>query len=505
MQPARALVLAHRSELIYQAQDKIQRVTGLDAQVEMAEYRADTHSLMGLPPVVVSTIQTQTAGGDGGGRMTKFNPMDFGVLVIDEGHHAVSASYRRCIKWYVDGNPDLKILGVTATPDRQDEEALGQVFGDVAFDYETLNAIDDGWLVPVEQHPVHIEGIDLSNCGTVAGDFNGADLAEVMEDDKVLMGMADVMIDIAGKRRGIVFCASVVEAERGSEIMNRPAYRPGCSAWVCGKTDKDARRKILSDFASGAIQFLWNVGVLTEGFDDAGVEIVFMGRPTKSRALYAQMLGRGTRPAESVAHLLNDVPDAEARRAMIAGSIKPSCEIIDFVGNAGRHKLITPADILGGNYSDEVIAEVTRRAQESSKPVNVSDALKAAQKAIEAKKKMEAFKRAALTAKAKYSMSTVNPFDVFDISPAMERGWDKGKHLSEKQAAILMKQGIDPSALPYGQAKQLLNETFRRWGNGLASFKQAQHLKRHGFTAPMRRDEAARALDRVFGNRRGAA
>lgn len=494
MRPARAMVLAHREELIFQARDKIQRVTGFDAQVEMADYRADLAGLLGPPPVVVSTVQTHTAGGDGGGRMSKFDPMDFGVLVIDEAHHATADTYRRCIDWYR-RNPALRVLGVTATPDRADEEALGQVFGSVAYDYEVLDAIQHGWLVPVEQQVVNVEGLDFSQCRTTAGDLNGADLAEVMEYEQNLHGVADPVFRIAGRRRTLLFAASVEQAERIAEILNR--HEPGSAAWLCGKTDKDTRRKVLGDFAAGALRFVCNVGVLTEGFDDAGVEVVAMARPTKSRALYAQMVGRGTRPADDIAHALNGVDGELARRSMVAASRKPSCLVVDFAGNAGRHKLVTSADILGGNVSDDAVEIAARKAREAGAPVDMAKALDEAQKEVERRKMAEAAKRAALTAKAKYNVSRVDPFDVFDIAPTKERGWHKDKRLSEKQRGLLMRQGINPDAMPYGQAKQVLDEMFRRWDAGLASFGQAKVLKRNGLVAPMRRDEAKKAIDRI--------
>jgi superfamily II DNA or RNA helicase len=234
--PRKALVLAHRAELIHQAKDKIQRVTGYRVEVEMAALRADLHAgLFASPQVIVSSIQTQAAGGDGGGRMAKFDPMMFGVLIIDESHHATAKSYRRVIDYYRQ-NPRLKVLGVTATPDRADEEALGQVFEHVAFDYEILDAIRDGWLVPIDQQTVEIEGLDFSNIRTTAGDLNGADLAAVMEAEKPLHGIADATMHIAGDRRTLVFAASVHQAEMLSDIFNR--HKPGCSGWVCGKTDK---------------------------------------------------------------------------------------------------------------------------------------------------------------------------------------------------------------------------------------------------------------------------
>ena len=490
MQPRRAMVLAHREELIFQARDKIHRFTGLEAEVEMGDYRA-TGLLGMLPSVVVSTVQTQTAGGDGQGRMSKFLPDDFGLLVIDEAHHAVSATYRRCIDWYRQ-NPDLKILGVTATPDRADEEALGQVFDSVAYDYEILDAINDGWLVPVEQQVVEVGSLDFSSCRTTAGDLNGADLAAVMEAEQNLHGIASPTLDIAGDRRALVFAASVEQAERLAEIFNRS--RPGSAAFVCGKTPKDERRKLLGDFKAGAVQFVVNVGVLTEGFDDAGVELVVMARPTKSRALYAQMAGRAIRPADSIANSLGSL-DVAGRRSAIATSSKPKCLIVDFAGNAGRHKLVNSCDILGGKVSDEVLDIARSRLRESGKPLDVSEAIDEAQKELQKRKMREAAQRAAIVARTQYTMQQINPFDAWDITPAVERGWDRGKHLSEKQAAILRKQGIDPDGLPYSQAKQLLNELFRRWHNNeSASLRMSRLLQRNHLPMPLRKDEASRLV-----------
>src|SRR5215472_576959 len=363
--PRRALVIAHREELIFQARDKIQRVTGLQADVEMGDYKADG-GLFDSSRVVVSTIQTQCSGGDGGGRMGKFDPQRFGVLIIDEAHHATSPTYRRVIDYYR-SNATLKVLGVTATPDRADEEALGQVFQSVAYDYEVQDAIHDGWLVPIEQQMVHVEGLDYSGIRTTAGDLNGGDLAAVMEAEKNLQQMTSASLSIIGQRRALVFTASVKAAELTAEIFNR--HRSGMAAWVCGKTDREDRRRTLAEFADGKVQVVCNCGVLTEGFDDPGVEVVIMGRPTKSRSLYSQMVGRSTRPLPGVV----DGPEtAEARKAAIGASAKPSCLVVDFVGNAGKHKLVTSADILGGKFSEEALERAVARVKIAGGPVNMT-------------------------------------------------------------------------------------------------------------------------------------
>ena len=496
MFPRRALVLAHREELIFQARDKIQRVTGLQADVEMGEYRAEG-GLFDAARVVVSTIQTQCSGGDGGGRMGKFDPQRFGVLIIDEAHHATSQSYRRVIDYYRT-NPALKVLGVTATPDRTDEEALGQVFQSVAFDYDVLDAINDGWLVPIEQQMVHVEGLDYSSIRTTAGDLNGGDLAAVLEAEKNLQQMASASVAIIGQRRALVFNASVKAAEMTAEFFNR--HRPGMASWVCGKTDKEERRTVLADFAAGKVQVVCNCGVLTEGFDDPGVEVVIMGRPTKSRSLYSQMVGRSTRPLPGVV----DGPEtADERRAAITASAKPSCLVVDFVGNAGRHKLITSADILGGEVSEEAMELALARTLKAGGPVNMTEALAEAEEDLKQREQArlaEAARRAQLVATARFTTQAVDPFDVLSLGPVKSRGRDDERQLTEKQRSLLAKQGINPDNVTFSQGKELVAEIFRRWDGKLCSFKQAKVLRKYGYSAEVSFAEASATIDALAKN-----
>jgi len=504
--PLRTMVIAHRQELIWQARDKIQRVTGLEVDVEMGEYKAAIDGNLFHPraSVIVSTVQTHIAGGDGGGRIGKFDPKDFGLLVIDEAHHATSGSYRRIIDYYMT-NPDLVVLGVTATPDRADEEALGQVFESVGFDYEVLDAIKDGWLVPIEQQFVSVESLDFSSVKTQAGDLNGTDLNAVMTAEKNLHGIASSTIDMIGDRRGIGFAASVEHAHKLSEIFNRHKY--GLSNVVSHKTEKEERKKIISDFACGKIQWLWNCGVFTEGFDDSGVEVISMARPTKSRALYAQMAGRGTRPLESIAHRLGDTPNATLRRALIARSAKPTCLIVDFVGNSGKHKLMTTADILGGNISEEAIAAAISTAMRAGRPVRMGKELEEEEKRQEEMKKKklaEEGRRARLVAKSSYKTQTVDPFDILAIKPVAAKGWDQGKQLSEAQKGILRKAGYNPEGMEYGRAKQLVGIMIDRWKNGKCSINQAKTLEKFGYekteASAMSFEDASKAIDAIAKN-----
>jgi superfamily II DNA or RNA helicase len=366
----------------------------------------------------------------------------------------------------------------------------------VAFDYEVLDAIHDGWLVPIEQQMVHVEGLDYSSIRTTAGDLNGGDLAAVMEAEKNLQQMASASLAIIGQRRSLVFTASVKSAEMTAEIFNR--HRAGMASWVCGKTDREERRRVLADFAAGKLQVVCNCGVLTEGFDDPGVEVVIMGRPTKSRSLYSQMVGRSTRPLPGVV----DGPEtAEARRGAIAGSAKPSCLVVDFVGNAGRHKLVTSADILGGKVSEEAIELAVGRARKAGGPVNMSEALDEAEEELTEQKRLaEAARRARLVATARFTTQAVDPFDVLHLDPVKARGWDVGRQLTEKQRALLAKQGINPDGISFSQGKQLISEIFRRWDGKLCSFKQAKVLRRYGYSTEVSFAEASATIDALAKN-----
>ena len=121
------MVLAHREELITQARDKITAIVPeADVQIEMADFKVVDY-FGKKADVVVSTVQTQCAGPDDSRRMTKFDPSEFAAVVVDEAHHATARSYRECIDHYCQ-NENCRVLGVTATPDRADETALGNVF-----------------------------------------------------------------------------------------------------------------------------------------------------------------------------------------------------------------------------------------------------------------------------------------------------------------------------------------------------------------------------------------
>jgi hypothetical protein len=213
------------------------------------------------------------------------------------------------------------------------------------------------------------------------------------------------------------------------------------------------------------------------------------------------MAGRTMRPHESIAHGLNDRANAAERREMIAASAKPSCLIVDFVGNSGRHKLMTSADILGGKVSDEAIQAATLRARQAGKPVRMDSLLEEEEARLrEARRMAEEATRARLVAKANFEVKIVDPFDLLQLQPVAPRGWDKNKVLSEKQVGFLRKQGINPYNLPYAQAKQLIGEIIGRFSRHLCTLNQAKLLKKFGVSTDLTFEAASKTIDAIARN-----
>lgn len=489
----RCLVIAHRSELVEQAARHIQTRVGINASVEMAERRATTGGYS--DPVVVASVQTCVAERGGAKRMERFNPSQFSLVVVDEAHHATSSSYRDVINYFTAGG--AKVLGVTATPDRADEEALGQVFDSVAYEYGVAEGIADGYLVPIKQTMVTVSSLDYSDCRTTAGDLNGADLDRVLKYEETLHRMVEPTVKIAGERRTLVFCASVEHAERVAEIINR--YKPNTAAFVSANTPQDRRRTIFRDFGDGKYQFLCNVGIATEGWDDPatdnkGVQFIAMMRPTKSRSLYCQMVGRGTR---TLATVIDGLETPEARKAAIAASAKKCVTVLDFVGNCGRHKLMRVADALGGTWSDAVRDRATAKSEQDANnsllvEVDVLEQMDEVERDL--KREAEQKRRTFIKVSTTYKTQDINPFSSLGIVPQRVPGWAKRIPASEKQLTFLKRNNVpNVDNLNTKEASQLIDHIMSS-----PSDKQAWVLRKAGLDpAQFDRKGASEAIDKI--------
>lgn len=490
----RSLVLAHRQELVDQAARRIAQRTGRNVSIERGDQWAPRH---GERDVVCATVQSLIAGRADNRRMTRFTPEHFDVVVIDEAHHAIANSYRYILEHFA--HDGAKILGVTATPDRADEEALGRVFEAVAYEYGLDRAIEDGWLCRVRQTCVQVCDLDLSNVHTTAGDLNQEALGFIVEEEKMLHAFAHPTYELSRGRKTLVYCVTVKQAERFAEILNR--WEPDCARFVSGKTPEHERNEIFGGFGKGTFRFLVNVGIATEGWDDPSVDhpiqVISMCRPTKSRSLYAQCVGRATR---AVPGIVDAQPTAELRKAAIESSVKRYAEVLDFVGNSGKHKLITLTDIMCDDIEDDEREELTRRVKEKAtrEAVDPSEELEKMRAEREELKKREIAKRAGLKLTTKYSVSEIDPFDLLDIKPVRERAWHRNRPLSDKQRALLEKFKVDPTKVNYTNAQRIISEIIRR---DMPTPKQVKTLERYGmFHDEMTFTQARAALDRLAKN-----
>lgn len=444
--PGPVLWAAHREELIDQGRRDLARYTG----EQPAKEKADEYAYLGAR-LVVGSVQTLKAA-----RLANFAQRHKpSLIVVDEAHHAVSPSYRAIL----DAFPDAKVLGLTATPDRADELAMGQVFDSVAFVYEIQDAIREGYLCRIKVQRVLVDAINLSAVRTVAGDLNQGDLDAVMAVEEVIHGVVRPTLELAGNRRTIMFTTAVETAHRMAEVFNR--YRANSARAVDGGTPIDERRDILRGHKAGEYQFLCNVGVLTEGYDDPGVSCIGIARPTKSRALYAQCAGRGLR--------------------IYPG--KSDCLLLDFVGNSGRHALVSGLDILDGKYDEEVVAKAKEIANSEADGIDAQEALERAAREIDEARKREAARRARVTASVSHRVVEVDPFAVFQI----DRGGDDndkrfGMAASEKQLNALgrFKIPVPEGGMSRAAASQLLAKAIERSRSGLATFGQLKCLQRAG-------------------------
>jgi superfamily II DNA or RNA helicase len=436
----RILVIAHTRELIFQARELIGRHIDEEPSIEMGEYREAEggHPLLDRAKVVVASIQTLTR------RLEKFRPEDFDLIIIDEFHHSVAPSYRRVWNYFLAGNPSIKLLGITATPHRADGISLRGIAQHCAFEMGIREGIDNGWLVPILQKYIVVEGLDFSKCRTDAADLKESDLecammggaesdgmtaAEKLEliakQEAMLHRIADPAIKEAQGRSGIVFCVTVSHANRMAEVLRR---YPGVAAEVVtGDTLTEQRAEIVKRFKAGQIQFLCGVGCFTEGFDCPNAQVIVMARPTQSQSLYIQMLGRGTRPLPG---LVDQYVTAEERQQAIANSPKPSMVVLDFVGNSGKHKLVSSADVLAGDMPEELIeaakeqitasgeAQDIRAAAWKQKQLRDEEEDRQRKEQEERQRQvqlLEEARRNRIRAEAQYRSRDIDPFDQHDI------------------------------------------------------------------------------------------
>ncbi len=393
--PGRVLVVAHRDELIRQAADKIYAITGHPVSVEMGRERADDQ-LYGTK-VTVASVQTLARAK----RRQRFHPDHYSLIVIDEGHHAAAVTYREVLDYFA----SAKRLFVTATPKRKDGVGLETVCESVAYQYGIEPAIRDGWLVPVKQTVVKVEGLDFSKARTVAQDFNEADLEQILLEEEPLHKMVASAYELVGRQQSLWFCVTVAHAKALAAVLSRYAGDTAVH-FLSGDTPREERHAAVSDYKAGKIQHLLNCALFLEGFDAPTTSAIVMGRPTKSLGLYTQILGRGTRPLPGV---VDGILTPVDRKTAIAMSEKPCMTVIDYAGNAGRHKIIQATDVLSGKHEAPIRDYAKKILEDEGGAVDVDAILERAAAEMELERFVNE-RRAKIKAEVQYETYDVDPF-----------------------------------------------------------------------------------------------
>lgn len=343
----RAVVLAHRDELISQAAAKIIEVdpsltpTPSVLEALLAAGRrdlavnacTDNRKVIGIvkagandvnADVVVGSVQTLSR--DRRLQDLTFSETvmgQFDLVVVDEAHHTRADSYVKILDALgcgTDGGPLL--LGVTATPDRGDGRGLDDLFDEIVASYDILWGIRSGYLSDIRGVSVKLAGFDAKALKVRGGDFIAGQSGQMLQDADAPAEVLAAWQEHAPTRKTLIFTPTVDLARQMADEFSAAGVQ---AAMVSGDTPLDERKDILQRLKNGTLQVLTNCNVLTEGFDEPSIDCIVVARPTKSRALYTQMIGRGSRRFP----------------------LKEDCLVIDVVGASNHHSLVTIPSLFG--------------------------------------------------------------------------------------------------------------------------------------------------------------
>jgi len=323
---AKACVLAHRDELTEQNRSKFSRV-----HPAIATSVVDAKEKSWAGQVTFAMVPTLA-------RPANLDAMPaLDLMVIDEAHHAAADTYRRIIDRARERNPDLKLYGVTATPNRGDRKGLREVFSNVADQIRIGELVAAGHLVPPRTFVIDVGLQDqLSKVRRTADDFDMAEVDAIMNRSPVTDAVIRHWREKAGDRQTVVFCSTVDHASNVAAAFNDAGTE---AALVTGEMPEKERRSVLARYAAGGLQVVVNVAVLTEGWDHPPTSCVVLLRPSSFKCTMIQMVGRGLRTVDPQEH---------------PGVVKTDCIVLDFGTSSLLHgSLEQDVDLIGRKADGE--------------------------------------------------------------------------------------------------------------------------------------------------------
>jgi superfamily II DNA or RNA helicase len=322
----RCLWLAHREELISQPAKAAQFVWP-EATRGIVKAERNEH----MRDLVFASIQSAQQPR----RLEQLAAHTWSLIVVDEAHRALAAGYQalfNAVGCYRDGGP--RLLGITATPERTDNGALEDVFQGVVFHLGINTAIQQGYLLPptVVEHAIKL---DLDALTITRGDFAQKQLDVALMQAGIVEEITRAYESHCAERKTVIFTVSVAQAKAVADALRARGH---AAAAISGETPSEQRASILRKLTRGELRCVVNCAVLTEGFDEPSIDAVILARPTQSKPMMIQCVGRGLRLHPG----------------------KSDCLVVDMVGASKRNSFVQAAVIFGIRPEEE--KETTGRA-----------------------------------------------------------------------------------------------------------------------------------------------
>ena len=272
----RTLFLVNALKLASQAKETFAKVW---PEATLGEYTGSQKDM--TQTVIFATVQSISKD------LEKFSPTDFDYLIVDECHHAAANTYQKIFTYF---HPKF-ILGLTATPERSDGEDMLELFQNVAHKMDLKTAVERGVLVPIRCIRVKTN-IDLTDVRINGIKYNSQDLESKLFIPERNQLIVDTYLKYVNGKKTVIFCASVDHAAEIAKLLRDNGAKAEA---VSGRDRVEVREKILKDYETGSTNVLCACDLLNEGWDSPHTTVLFMARPTMSKTIYLQQLGRGTR------------------------------------------------------------------------------------------------------------------------------------------------------------------------------------------------------------------
>jgi len=319
----RILFIAHREEILNQAAETFLRIR---PKSRVGLYMGGSHDVD--VDTLCASVQTLARAS----HLERFAPQHFDYVVIDEFHHAAAATYRRLLGHFV---PSF-LLGLTATPDRTDQSDILSLCDDnLVFTCNLFRGIETRLLAPFHYYGIHDESVDYHEIPWRNGKFDPEQLSNKL----ATLARARHAIDEWRKRaqkRTLAFCVSVRHADHMAAQFEKAGI--ASAAVYAGSTM--GRAEALERLRDGRLSAIFSVDLFNEGVDLPGIDTIMMLRPTESKILFLQQLGRGLRRSHEKAHLV----------------------VLDFIGNH-QSFLQKPQALFGVDSTYKALAAFAREVE----------------------------------------------------------------------------------------------------------------------------------------------